>query len=134
MYEAFRIIQLHNRSGKDLLHLDFLNAPGGMAVVLHPERTTPQTIESRILGEPIEVDEAIAEEHFTAQQLLKRLIEPLAPDDIFVVEVSGQDTYAMSRRQFETTFPNVVTSRAYSEYGSYNYKDTPHRASAFIVR
>jgi len=130
----------------------------------------------RILGEPIEVDEAIAEVHFTAQQLrryhememaeterpsrqqehrartalttgpirafwsstrltfIKRLIEPLAPDDIFVVEVSGQDTYVMSRRQFETTFPNVVMSRAYSEYGSYNYKDTPHRTTAFIVR
>jgi hypothetical protein len=173
MYEAFRIIQVHNRSGKDLLHLDFLEAPDGMAVVLHPERNAPQIIELRILGEPIEVDEAIAEEHFTAQQLrryhememaeterlsrqqeraaltagpirafwsstrltfIKRLIEPLAPDDIFVVEVSGQDTYAMSRRQFEATFPNVVASRAYSEYGSYNYKDTPHRASAFIVR
>ncbi|QDE92843.1 hypothetical protein BHS06_29830 [Myxococcus xanthus] len=70
----------------------------------------------------------------TRLTFIKRLIDLLGPDDIFVIEVSGRDTYAMSRRQFEETFSNVVASRAYSEYGSYNYKDTPLRASAFIVR
>ncbi|WP_163988371.1 hypothetical protein [Pyxidicoccus caerfyrddinensis] len=176
MYEAFRIARVHERTGKDLLHLDFREAPEGMALVIHPQRNAPQALELRILGDPIEVDDAIAEERFTAEQLrlyhelqmaetkplsgpqerpagaaltsgriralwsstrltfIRRLIEPLAPDDIFVVEVSGQATYAMSRRQFEADFPNVVASRAYSEYGSYNYKDTPQRASAYIVR
>jgi hypothetical protein len=172
MYEAFRIARAHERMGKDLLHLDFREAPEGMALVIHPQRNVPQALELRILGAPIEVDDAIAEESFTAEQLrlyhelqmaeakqqerlagpaltsgriralwsstrltfIRRLIEPLAPDDIFVVEVSGQATYAMSRRQFEADFPNVVASRAYSEYGSYNYKETPQRASAYIVR
>jgi len=172
MYEAFRITQVHARTGKDLLHLDFREAPEGMALVIHPQRNVPQGLELRILGDPIEVDDAIAEERFTAEQLrlyhelqmaetkqqerppgqpltsgriralwsstrltfIRRLIEPLALDDIFVIEVSGQATYVMSRRQFEADFPNVVASRAYSEYGSYNYKETPQRASAYIVR
>ena len=176
MYEAFRIIQVQKRSGKDLLHLDFLEAPDGMAVVIHPERNEPQALELQILGDPIDVNDAVADAHFTTEQLrryhemevdeterwsretkrpahaaltigsirafwastrltfIKRFIEPLAPDDIFVVEVSGQATYAMSRRQFEANFSNVISSRSYSEYGSYNYKDTPHRADAFIVR
>lgn len=176
MYEAFRIKAVYERSGKDLLHLDFLGTPDGAAMVLHPERPpVPTALDLAILGEPFTVDDDRAEKHFTADHLrlyhelelaeieraaresprpggsggsspaaavfwsstrltfIRRHIERLAPDQLFAIEVLGEATYAMTRQQFEETFPNVVASRAYGDFGSYNYKPTPARASAFIV-
>jgi hypothetical protein len=176
MYVAFRIEAVHRRSGRDLLNLDFLDAPDGAAMVLHPERPPlPIALDLAIVGEPFTVDDDRAEEHFTDDQLrryselelaeierasrepprpggsggppaaaavswsstrltfIRRHIEPLAPDQLFAIEVLEEAWYAMTRRQFEETFPNVVASRAYRDFGSYNYKPTPARALRFIV-
>ncbi len=176
MYVAFRIKAVHQRSGKDLLHLDFLDAPDEAAKVLHPERPPgPTTLQLAILGEPFTVDDDRAQEHFTDDQrrryheldfeeieraarefpqpggtggpppgaavswsstrltFIRRHIEGLSPDQLFAIEVLGEAWYAMTRLQFEEEFPNVVASRAYGEFGSYNYKPTPARALKFIV-
>jgi hypothetical protein len=60
------------------------------------------------------------------------VIEPLDLDDRFCV-VTPEGTFAMSKREFYETFPNVVESQNYRLKKIYHYPTTPQKAMRFKI-
>jgi hypothetical protein len=58
------------------------------------------------------------------------VIERLGPDDRFRVK-TPMGVFEMSRKSFEKTFPNVVSSHSYKEDGIYHYPKVPARAMEY---
>ncbi len=61
-------------------------------------------------------------------------IEPIRDHDIVRIHVTNDnDTYEMAKKDFYIVFSNVVTSKSYTEIGSYNYNKIPQKALQFRV-
>jgi len=60
------------------------------------------------------------------------VIEPLEMDDRFCI-ISKVGTFAMTKREFYETFPNVVKSNSYMQGRIYNYMKVPGKALKFRV-
>ena len=69
--------------------------------------------------------------HAARLEFRRREIEPLALDDKIRI-VAKPGTFEMTKRQFLSTFDNVVRSRSY-QAGSYNYKTVPGKAEQYRV-
>ena len=63
----------------------------------------------------------------------KSLIEPLNLEDDFSIHVtSTNETFTFSKREFFTTFNNVVNSNSYKIKGIYSYTKIPQKTYAFL--
>lgn len=71
---------------------------------------------------------------YTATRLLFRrlVIEALSMDESFRI-ITPQGIFQLTRRMFETEFPNVVKSKSYQIGGIYHYPRTPQRALRYLV-
>lgn len=63
---------------------------------------------------------------------LRDKIEPLSMDEYFCIH-AGDGTYVMSKREFYTTFANVLKTKSYLEDGIYHYPVTPQKAMQLKV-
>jgi hypothetical protein len=72
---------------------------------------------------------------YTAARLrfLADVIEPLSMKDVFEV-VTPVGTWRMTKAEFYQVFPNVVSSKSYTESRYYHYPKPPEKADQFRVR
>lgn len=70
---------------------------------------------------------------YEASRLLFKsaIIDPLEDDELFQV-VTPQGVFAMTKRQFLTTFRNVVETSSYRDGGVYSYSTTPAKALQYL--
>jgi hypothetical protein len=61
------------------------------------------------------------------------VISTLGDDDVFEV-ATPMGRFRMSRRDFESTFPEALNSVSYREQGEYQFPRIPYKAFRFFVR
>lgn len=60
-------------------------------------------------------------------------IEPLSDDGVFEVDTPA-GTFRMTKGDFHSTFPEIVSSVSYRDLGLYHYPMIPYKAFRFLVR
>jgi hypothetical protein len=60
-------------------------------------------------------------------------IEPLPDDAVFEIETPA-GTFRMTKQDFHTNFPEIVSSVSYRDLGLYHYPMIPYKAFRFLVR
>jgi hypothetical protein len=66
-------------------------------------------------------------------RFLKKRIEPMRPNDLLRIKVTGEGIFEMTKQQALDDFKNVIKSRSYLEAGYYHYSTTPQRALKYRV-
>lgn len=65
----------------------------------------------------------------------RNIIEKVLPEETFSIYVrSTNETFRMTRREFNTTFENVALSSTYNRTGIYSYTHIPQKTYSFLVR
>lgn len=88
----------------------------------------------KILIPPADITDSGRSYTSTRLTFIKRVIEPLRPDQTFSVNVIGEGVFEMTKIDFEHVFDNVRKSKSYRDYGSYNYHTIPNKALRFRIR
>jgi len=82
---------------------------------------------------PLMIRNIKAEYLATRVAFRRDVIDPLADDDAFRI-MTPEGHFEMTKREFMTSFPNVIASASYREKGTYHYPRVPSAAERFRVQ